>query len=84
MMLRTLIGKDGGRRFNSYRRAPSAFLMSEKAKQSFQLNFRFTLVTLIVGSIFRSLQWKRDLMLLAAAVMFVAGWGMLENPPRSG
>jgi hypothetical protein len=56
--------------------------MSEKAKQSFQLNFQFTFVTLIVGSIFRSLQWKRDLMLLAAAVMFVTGWGILENPPQ--
>ncbi|HXQ08795.1 MAG TPA: hypothetical protein VN831_29070 [Bradyrhizobium sp.] len=56
--------------------------MSEKAKQSFQLNFQVTFVTLIVGDIFPLIQWKRNLMLLAAAVMFVAGWGMLENPPQ--
>jgi hypothetical protein len=54
--------------------------MSEKAKQSFQLNFQVTFVTLIVSNIFRLIQWKRNLMLLAAAVMFVAGCGYARKP----
>jgi hypothetical protein len=58
--------------------------MSEKAKQSFQLNFQVTFVTLIVGNIFRLIQCKRNLMLLAAAVMFVAGWGCkLDHAPAT-